>query len=92
MYFSFFYLTFECLPCVATVYCCFKFEEGDQTEISLTFPLIMHNSVMFTDGWESRWVESTHKGSEQGKFKHSAGKFYNDADKDKGTYLFLLTV
>ena len=52
----------------------------------------MHNSVMFADGWESRWVESTHKGSEQGKFKHSAGKFYNDADKDKGTYLFLLTV
>ena len=44
--------------------------------------------MLFTDGWESRWVESTHKGSEQGKFKHSAGKFYNDEDKDKGTYIF----
>jgi calreticulin len=38
----------------------------------------------FNDGWESRWVPSTHKGSEQGKFIWSAGKFYGDADKDKG--------
>lgn len=38
----------------------------------------------FDDGWESRWVESTHKGAEAGKFKWTAGKFYNDADKDKG--------
>ncbi|PIK62203.1 putative calreticulin-like isoform X2, partial [Apostichopus japonicus] len=35
-------------------------------------------------GWEDRWVESTAKGSEQGAFKWSAGKFYNDAEKDKG--------
>ncbi|XP_033115135.1 calreticulin-like [Anneissia japonica] len=38
----------------------------------------------FGDGWEGRWVESTHRGSEQGKWKLSAGKFYNDAEKDKG--------
>ncbi|KAJ8040006.1 Calreticulin [Holothuria leucospilota] len=38
----------------------------------------------FGEGWEDRWVESTAKGSEQGKFKWSAGKFYNDEEKDKG--------
>ena len=38
----------------------------------------------FGDGWEDRWVDSTSKGGEQGKFKHSAGKFYGDAEKDKG--------
>lgn len=37
-----------------------------------------------TDDWEDRWVQSTHKGSDAGKFKWSAGKFYGDADKDKG--------
>lgn len=38
----------------------------------------------FDAGWEDRWVESTHKGGEAGKFKWSAGKFYGDAEKDKG--------
>lgn len=38
----------------------------------------------FDAGWESRWVESTSKGAEQGKFLWTAGKFYNDAEKDKG--------
>jgi len=38
----------------------------------------------FADGWESRWVESTHKGSDAGKFKWTAGKFYSDPEKDKG--------
>jgi calreticulin len=38
----------------------------------------------FSDGWENRWVESTHKGAEAGKFKWSAGKFYSDPEKDKG--------
>jgi len=37
----------------------------------------------FSDGWEDRWVESKHK-SDLGKFKVSAGKFYGDAEKDKG--------
>uniref|UniRef100_A0A8C1NV47 Calreticulin n=1 Tax=Cyprinus carpio TaxID=7962 RepID=A0A8C1NV47_CYPCA len=39
----------------------------------------------FEDGdtWRSRWVESKHK-SDYGKFVLSAGKFYGDAEKDKG--------
>jgi len=36
------------------------------------------------DDWESRWVQSTHKGAEAGKFAWTAGKFYGDAEKDKG--------
>uniref|UniRef100_A0A8C0G7Y5 Calreticulin n=1 Tax=Chelonoidis abingdonii TaxID=106734 RepID=A0A8C0G7Y5_CHEAB len=36
-----------------------------------------------TDAWTSRWVESKHK-SDYGKFKLTAGKFYGDAEKDKG--------
>ena len=39
---------------------------------------------VFAEGWESRWVESTHKGAEQGKFIWSSGKFFGDAEKDKG--------
>merc|ERR1712012_150647 len=36
------------------------------------------------DDWASKWVQSTHKGAEAGKFEWTAGKFYVDADKDKG--------
>merc|ERR1711963_1303627 len=36
------------------------------------------------DDWESRWVQSTHKGADAGKFEWTAGKFYGDSDKDKG--------
>lgn len=35
------------------------------------------------DAWKSRWVESKHK-SDYGKWVLSAGKFYGDAEKDKG--------
>lgn len=40
----------------------------------------------FEDGesFSDRWVESTFKGAEQGKFKLSHGKFYGDADRDMG--------
>jgi len=42
----------------------------------------------FTDGeeWKKRWIMSTAKTSEKprGKVELSAGKFYNDAEKDKG--------
>ena len=39
----------------------------------------------FTDAdWQSRWVESTFKGAEAGHFDITAGKFYGDAEKDKG--------
>ena len=43
-------------------------------------------SEKFEDGeaYVNRWVESTFKGSEQGKFKLSHGKFYGDAEKDVG--------
>ena len=37
----------------------------------------------FADDWASKWVQSTHKGAEAGKFEWTAGKFYGDADKDK---------
>jgi len=36
------------------------------------------------ESWEKRWVYSTSKGSDAGKFKLSAGKFYGDKDKDLG--------
>eukprot|EP00123_Amoebidium_parasiticum_P006624 comp17537_c0_seq1/m.17096 comp17537_c0_seq1/g.17096 ORF comp17537_c0_seq1/g.17096 comp17537_c0_seq1/m.17096 type:complete len:376 (-) comp17537_c0_seq1:417-1544(-) len=38
----------------------------------------------FDDSYKSRWVSSTFKGAEQGEWKLSAGKFYADAEKDKG--------
>lgn len=47
-------------------------------------------TVYFKDGFEDgesykqRWVESTFKGAEQGAFKLSHGKFFGDAEKDKG--------
>ena len=37
------------------------------------------------DAWESRWVESKHK-TDYGKFVLTAGKFYGDAEKDKGEW------
>jgi len=38
------------------------------------------------NGWEKRWVHSKSKEAEgtQGKFQLSHGKYYNDAEKDKG--------
>jgi len=37
------------------------------------------------DHWESRWVVSKHhKESEQGKFVHTAGKWFGDAEINKG--------
>ncbi|TNN61734.1 Calreticulin [Liparis tanakae] len=35
------------------------------------------------DGWQSRWAESKHK-SDYGQWKLTAGKFYGDAEADKG--------
>ena len=42
-----------------------------------------HKLFLFTDDLEG-WVQSTHKGAEAGKFVVTAGKFYGDAEKDKG--------
>jgi len=38
----------------------------------------------FESGIGDNWVQSTHKGAEAGKFEWTAGKFYGDAEKDKG--------
>ncbi|XP_028746240.1 calreticulin-like [Peromyscus leucopus] len=35
------------------------------------------------DGWTKRWVQSKHQ-SDYGKFQLTAGKFYQDKEKDKG--------
>jgi len=37
----------------------------------------------FEDGWEDRWVKSSFKGSDEGDWKHTAGKFYGD-ENNKG--------
>ena len=47
--------------------------------------------MLCADGWRERWVESTYKGSEQGAWGWTAGKFYGDAEKDKGNVAYLIT-
>lgn len=42
-------------------------------------------TLVCADAWKSRWVESKHK-SDYGKFVLTAGKFYGDAEKDKGEW------
>lgn len=41
--------------------------------------------LVCADAFNSRWMESKHK-SDYGKFVLSAGKFYGDAEKDKGEW------
>jgi len=45
-------------------------------------------SETFDEGWEKRWVGSKSRESEgsQGKWDVTAGKYYNDAQKDKGLH------
>jgi calreticulin len=38
----------------------------------------------FGAGWEDRWTKSTFKGSDAGDFVLSAGKYFNNAETDKG--------
>lgn len=45
--------------------------------------------LKFSDSWEKNWVYSEHPGKEFGKFVLSHGKFFNDAENDKGAYLEL---
>jgi len=53
------------------------------------FPLILtFTSVL--DNWKDEWIYSKHPGKEFGKFTHSAGSFYNDAELDKGKYLLFI--
>jgi len=46
----------------------------------------VHFSEKFDKGWENRWVKSSFKEAEgtAGKWEVSAGKFYGDAEADKG--------
>jgi calreticulin len=44
----------------------------------------VHFQETFDGDWEKRWVASTFKGAEAGKWEVSAGKFYGDAVADKG--------
>lgn len=47
-------------------------------------PILCHKTCfVLADGYKSRWLESKHK-SDYGQWKHSAGKFYGDAELDKG--------
>lgn len=48
--------------------------------------LHIYGNLVFLDGdaWKSRWIQSKHK-SDYGEWKVTAGKFYGDADEDKGT-------
>jgi len=38
----------------------------------------------FGDGWENRWVISTHKKADAGNFLVTAGKYFSDVEADKG--------
>lgn len=38
----------------------------------------------FDAGLGDKWIHSKHKGKDAGEFKVTAGKFYGDAEKDKG--------
>uniref|UniRef100_A0A8C7RF56 Calreticulin n=1 Tax=Oncorhynchus mykiss TaxID=8022 RepID=A0A8C7RF56_ONCMY len=46
-------------------------------------PSVYFREQFEDDAWNTRWVESTHR-SDYGKFVLTAGKFYGDAEKDKG--------
>merc|ERR1712036_209945 len=50
--------------------------------VGTTFAAIFEER--FESGIGDNWVQSTHKGAEAGKFVVTAGKFYGDAEKDKG--------
>jgi len=51
--------------------------------LSIAFATVQYSET-FDGDWESRWVKSTSKGSDAGKWDVSAGKFYGDAQADKG--------
>ncbi|KAH9523589.1 hypothetical protein Btru_040407 [Bulinus truncatus] len=46
-------------------------------------PTVYFKEEFADESWRDRWVDSKHK-SDLGKFKWTAGKFYGDAEKDKG--------
>jgi len=52
--------------------------------IAATWAEVYFKEEFLDADYEKRWVQSTSKGADAGVFKWSAGKFYNDAEKDKG--------
>ncbi|CAH1243613.1 CALR [Branchiostoma lanceolatum] len=52
--------------------------------LSLADPSVYMDERFADEAWKDRWVESKAKGSDAGPWKWSAGKFYGDADLDKG--------
>lgn len=38
----------------------------------------------YAGNWEDNWIYSKAEGKEFGKFELTAGKFFNDAENDKG--------
>ena len=59
----------------------------NETCIACTKPVcsqLYNDDVSLSETWEKRWIQSTNKGEAAGKFVLSHGKFYGDAEKDKG--------
>jgi len=52
--------------------------------VSVTAKIYFEERFDDGDAWEQRWVASTHKGEQAGKFVLSHGKFFGDEEKDKG--------
>lgn len=48
--------------------------------------LFLFEFFFFTDEWKDKWTYSEHPGKEFGKFVRTAGKFYNDQEKDQGKF------
>jgi len=61
-----------------------RFQDGGKVIDRFFLLYDVEFDAMFSDAWESRWVSSTHKGNDAGKFVLTAGKFYGDAEKNKG--------
>ncbi|XP_075236642.1 calreticulin [Lycorma delicatula] len=52
--------------------------------ITFTHAEVYFEETFSDSSWEQNWVYSEHPGKEFGKFTWTAGKFYNDPEKDKG--------
>lgn len=60
-----------------------KYLELTEIGVPIVKPRWIYWSFFCSDEWRSRWVDSKHK-SDYGEWKLTAGKFYGDAEKDKG--------
>jgi calreticulin len=52
--------------------------------LGIAFSEVIFKEEFKDASWESRWVKSKHEPSKLGDWKWTAGKFYNDAEADKG--------